>query len=97
MNPDRAIEMLTREHRTILWFTQGIGRLARLVRERRDLDLAQLREAVAFMRELCPRYGIPGPNAHWLEELAYPLVNFGDRAPVQIGIAAPSEKQPVTV
>lgn len=25
------------------------------------------------------RYGIPGANAHWLEELAYPLVNFGAR------------------
>jgi sterol desaturase/sphingolipid hydroxylase (fatty acid hydroxylase superfamily) len=25
------------------------------------------------------RYGNPGPTAHWLEELFYPLVNFGGR------------------
>ena len=43
------------------------------------------------------RYGIPGPNAHWLEELAYPLVNFGDRAPSRSGTAGTSDQEPVPV
>jgi sterol desaturase/sphingolipid hydroxylase (fatty acid hydroxylase superfamily) len=42
------------------------------------------------------RYGIPGPNAHWPEELAYPLVNFGSRAQVQAGEPSP-EKQAAVV
>lgn len=37
------------------------------------------------------RYGIPGPNAHWLEELAYPLVRFGDR---ETAAEHAPEKQP---
>ncbi|HEY0959208.1 MAG TPA: hemerythrin domain-containing protein [Novosphingobium sp.] len=56
MNPDGAIEMLTREHRTILCVIQGLGRLAQFVREGRDVDVAQLREAVAFMREFADRF-----------------------------------------
>lgn len=55
MNPDGALEMLTREHRTILWVIQGLGRLTQLIREGRDVDVAQLREAVAFMREFADR------------------------------------------
>ncbi len=42
------------------------------------------------------RYGIPGPNAHWLEELAYPLVQLGDRAPAQMSPLASTEKQIAT-
>ena len=55
MNPDGAIEMLTREHRTILCVIQGLGRLAHFVREGRDVDVAELREAVVFMREFADR------------------------------------------
>src|SRR5689334_11593185 len=55
MTPDDAIEMLTHEHRTILWVIEGLGRIAGQVREGRVVDIAQLREAVAFMREFADR------------------------------------------
>ena len=51
MNPDGAIEMLIREHRIILQVIEGLGGLARHLREGRGVDVAQLREAAAFMRE----------------------------------------------
>jgi hemerythrin-like domain-containing protein len=51
MKPDGAIEMLIREHRIILQVIEGLGGLARHLREGRNVDVAQLREAVAFMRE----------------------------------------------
>jgi sterol desaturase/sphingolipid hydroxylase (fatty acid hydroxylase superfamily) len=37
------------------------------------------------------KYGLPGPNAHWLEELAYPLINVGGRDAVSA--AMPGQRE----
>jgi hemerythrin-like domain-containing protein len=55
MNPNAAIEMLTAEHKIILMVVEGLRGLATSIRAGEDVDVALLREAVAFMREFADR------------------------------------------
>lgn len=55
MNPNAAIDMLTHEHEVILKVVAGLQGLAGSIRAGRKVDVALLREAVAFMREFADR------------------------------------------
>lgn len=55
MNPNAAIDMLTREHKVILKVVEGLRGLAVFLRAGRQVDVALLRDAVTFMREFADR------------------------------------------